>query len=61
MTAKIWTDKARHYLTNDPLPDYCPTPTTPEYTWFDPVSFREVYVYADGRQRAQMGNARIMK
>ena len=60
-TAKVWTDKARRYLTNDPLPDYCPTPTTPEYTWFDPVNFRPVYVYADGRQRAQLGQARIMK
>jgi hypothetical protein len=61
MTTKVWVDKARRYLSNDPLPDYCPTPTTPEYTWFDPVSFRPVYVYEDGRQRAQLGQARIMK
>jgi hypothetical protein len=34
--------------------DYCPTPTTPEATWFDPVAWREVFVYADGKQRTKL-------
>ena len=44
---KVWTDKIRRFVMNDPMPDFpltpC-TPATPRYMWFDQVNFRPVYV-----------------